>query len=225
MRTTEDIRMTQVISVVQEKGGAGKTTLLVGLASLMNSDGARVALIDTDAQQSLANWAKKSQSNIDWHYEESDERLVPVINSLKKSEKYDVIWIDTAGFKSAMSIYAINAASLVLIPTKANDADARGAIRTLSHVESVATSMDKKIDTRVIMMDVDKNTNITYAVLEALVGQGAPLLQSMCGHRTGFKEMTSTGSGPEGVAKTEVQSILAELQKSNLLDYYGVENG
>lgn len=217
--------MTQVISVVQEKGGAGKTTLLVALASLMDKDGARIALIDTDTQQSLSHWAEKSQTKMDWHYEESDERLVPVINSLKKSGEYDAIWIDTAGFKSAMSIYAINAASLVLIPTKANDADARGAIRTLSHVASVATSMDKSIETRVILMDVDKNTNITYAVQEALMGQGAPLLQSMCGHRTGFKEMTSTGGAPEGAAKIEIQSILAELQRSKLLDYYGVKNG
>jgi len=49
--------MTQVISVVQEKGGAGKTTLLTALASLMVADGAKIAVIDTDPQRHLEAWA------------------------------------------------------------------------------------------------------------------------------------------------------------------------
>lgn len=213
--------MTQVISLVQEKGGAGKTTLLIALAALMAKDGARVALVDTDPQKSLTNWAEKSDLPIDWHYEENDENLMSVIGALRKSKSYDVIWVDTAGFKSVMSIYAINAASLVLIPSKANDADARGAIKTLSHVNSVASSMDKSINARIIMMDVDKNTNITHAVIEAIKGQGAPVMRPLCGHRTGFKEMCSTGSGPDGAAKIEAQSVLAELQREMLIEYYG----
>lgn len=163
----------------------------------------------------------KEQTPLDWHYEEDDERLIPTIKSLKQhTPAYDAIFIDTAGFKSAMAIYAINAASLVLIPSKANEADAKGAMRTHSHVQSVAASMDKQIGSYVVMMDVDANTNITQSVTEALDAQEVPRLHAMCGHRTGFKEMTSTGLLPSGPARREAQTIIAELQQRALLDYY-----
>lgn len=213
--------MTQVISIVQEKGGAGKTTLLCSLAALMVDDGAKIAVIDTDPQRHLEAWAMKEQTALDWHYEENDELLVPTVKALKKeAPAYDAIFIDTAGFKSAMSIYAINSASLVLIPSKANEADAKGAIRTHAHVQSVAESMDKDIASFVVMMDVDSHTNITQSVTEALDGQSVPRLDAMCGHRTGFKEMTSTGSLPIGPARREAQKLLAELQHRQLIDYY-----
>lgn len=216
------VETVQVISVVQEKGGAGKTTLLTALASLMVQDGAKVAVIDTDPQRHLDSWAGKEETNLDWMYVENDEKLIPTIKHLKNADdKHDVIFIDTAGFKSAMSIYAISAANLVLIPTKANEADAKGAIRTYSHVDSVATSLDKEIKAYAVMMDVDANTNITHAITEALDAEGIPRIKEPCLHRTGFKEMTSTGKAPTGAAKKSAQSVLAEFQMLNLIKYYG----
>ena len=214
--------MTQVISVVQEKGGAGKTTLLTSLAALMVQDGAKVAVIDTDPQRHLEAWAKKGNIELDWMSEEDDERIIPTIRALKgTTPPYDAIFVDTAGFKSATAIYAITAASLVLIPSKANEADAKGAMRTFSHVESVAGSVEKDIPAYVVMMDVDTNTNITHSITEALDAKDIPRIQALCAHRTGFKEMTSTGRGPEGSAKRTAQAVLAEMQGRGLLDYYG----
>ena len=213
--------MTQVISVVQEKGGAGKTTLLTAIASLMVADGARIAVIDTDPQRHLESWAKKEQTSLDWLFEEDDEKLLPTVKALKKAElAYDAIFVDTAGFKSAMAMHAIAAASLILIPSKANEADAKGAKRTFSHVQSVAEAMEKEIPALVVMMDVDINTNITQAITDALDAQGVPRLNAMCAHRTGFKEMTSTGTAPQGAAKTSAQSVLADLQSRGLINFY-----
>lgn len=213
--------MTQVISVVQEKGGAGKTTLLTAIASLMVVDGARIAVIDTDPQRHLESWAKKEKTSLDWVFEEDDEKLLPTVKALKKAEPaYDAIFVDTAGFKSAMSMHAIAAANLILIPSKANEADAKGAKRTFSHVQSVAETMEKEIPALVVMMDVDTHTNITQAITDALDAQGVPRLSAMCAHRTGFKEMTSTGMAPQGAAKTSAQSILADLQGRGLINFY-----
>jgi chromosome partitioning protein len=213
--------MTQVIGVVQEKGGAGKTTLLTALASLMAADGAKIAVIDTDPQRHLEAWAKKNQTPLDWLYEENDEKLIPTVKALKKAEgPYDAIFIDTAGFKSAMAMHAIAASHLILIPSKANEADAKGAKRTFSHVESVAETMEKDIPAFVVMMDVDTNTNITEAIIQALDAQKVPRLKAMCAHRTGFKEMTSTGKAPQGPAKRSAQTVLAELQTRGLITFY-----
>ncbi|MCB0627568.1 MAG: ParA family protein [Saprospiraceae bacterium] len=213
--------MTQVISVVQEKGGAGKTTLLSSLAALMVDDGARVAVIDTDDRRNLEAWAKKGNIDLDWMYEDNDERLIPVVKKLKSADPaYDVIFIDTAGFKSALAIYAITASNLVLIPSKADESNAKAARRTYTHVQSVAESTDKDISGYVVLMDVDSRTNITKAIAEAIDGAGVPRLRAMCFSRTGFKEMQSTGQGPQGAAKAAAQSVLSELQARNLIAYY-----
>lgn len=213
--------MTQVISVVQEKGGAGKTTLLTAIASLMVVDGARIAVIDTDPQRHLESWAKKEQTRLDWIFEEDDEKLLPTVKALRKTEPvYDAIFVDTAGYKSAMAMHAIAAANLILIPSKASEADAKGAKRTFSHVQSVAETMEKEIPAFVVMMDIDANTNITQAIVEALDAQDVPRLNAMCAHRTGFKEMTSTGKVPQGSAKMSAQSVLAELQSRGLINFY-----
>lgn len=216
--------MTQVIGVVQEKGGAGKTTLLTAIAGLMVEDGARVALIDTDPQRHLEAWAAKGRTELDWLYEEDDEKLIPTVKALRAGEpSYDAVLIDTAGFKSAMAMHAIAAANLILIPSKASEADAKGAKRTYSHVQSVAEAMEKEIPAFVVMMDVDTNTNITQLVTDALDAQKVPRLRAVCAHRTGFKEMTSTGQSPQGSARRSAQAVLAELQGRGLVEYYRSE--
>ena len=169
----------------------------------------------------MESWAKKEQTSLDWLFEEDDEKLLPTVKALKKSEPaYDVIFVDTAGFKSAMAMHAIAAANLILIPSKANEADAKGAKRTFSHVQSVAETMEKEIPALVVMMDVDANTNITQAIVDALDAQNVPRLNAMCAHRTGFKEMTSTGMAPQGSAKRSVQTVLADLQSRGLINFY-----
>ena len=56
-------------------------------------------------------WAKKELTELDWLYEENDERLMPTVKTLRSREPtYDAILIDTAGFKSAMAMHAIAAA-------------------------------------------------------------------------------------------------------------------
>lgn len=210
--------MTFVVSVVQEKGGAGKTTLLASLASLLSERGRRVALIDTDPQRHLEAWASKDMLPLDYIYEENDEKLIPTVRFLKgATPPFDIIFIDTAGFKSAMAMHAIAAADLVLIPSKANEADAKGAVRTFSHVTSVADTMGKIIASAVVMMDIDPHTNITQSVVDAIDNHGLPRLQAMCGHRTGFKEMTSTGTAPTGRAKASADTILDELLDRQLI--------
>lgn len=211
---------TQVISVVQEKGGAGKTTLLETIAAQLVKDGARIALIDTDDRENLYRWASKEAISTDYLALIDDEKLIPTVRKLKEAA-YDAVLIDTAGYKSAMAIYAINAANLVLIPSKADEGDAVCAVRTYRHVQSVGENMDKEIPAYVVLTDVDPRTNITREIQSALISQGVPLLDVLVGHATGFKEMKSSGTGPtSGTAARESKKLIATLQEKQLLWYY-----
>lgn len=213
--------MTQVISAVQEKGGAGKTTLLAAMASLMAEDGIRVAVIDTDPQRHLEAWAGKNGADIDWLSEDDDEKLIPTVKSLKRAEHgYDIILIDTAGYKSAMAMHAVAAAQLVLVPSKTSEADARGARRTLSHVQSIAETMDRSIPAVVVMMDINPRTVIARSITEALDAHETPLLNANLPTRTGFREMVSTGR-LVGTARESARAVLEELCQTGLITLKG----
>ena len=110
----------------------------------MVHDGARVALIDAADRKNLFRWADKRKIETDFMALIDDEKLVPTVRKLKE-QGYDAVLIDTAGYKSAMSIYAIGAANLVLAPSKADEGDAICAMRTFKHIQSVSDNMEKEI--------------------------------------------------------------------------------
>ncbi|WP_395378078.1 AAA family ATPase [Marinicella sp. W31] len=211
---------TQVICAIQQKGGAGKTTTLITIISNMVKDGAKIALIDTDDRRNLYRWASKEKTKVDYIELDDDEKLIPMVKKLKEGD-YDAIFIDTAGYKSAMSFHASGASDLVLIPTPAEESSVMCALRTYKHIQAVESMVRRQISAYVLMMDVDKVTNITKAIRESLISQDVPLLDSMIGHATGFKEMHSTGLGPSaGAASRESIKLMSELQRRNLLWFY-----
>lgn len=210
--------MGQVISVVQQKGGVGKSTTLCSIAAWHAKDGAKVAIIDTDPQRTCEHWAEKQEVGVDVLYEDNDEQLAPAVQQL--SERYDLVLIDTAGYKSAMAMYAIALSDLVLIPTKAAEPDAAGAVRTWKHVNSVAMTSAKKAKPYIFLTDVDKRANITQAIKSVIEAQGAELISTPLWSLTGFKEMHSTGGLPTGSAYTALRQFIGNLQGRGLLSFY-----
>ncbi|HGW2004288.1 TPA: AAA family ATPase, partial [Klebsiella pneumoniae] len=52
----------KVISFLNPKGGSGKTTGTINVSTCIAKNN-RVAVVDTDPQQSLANWNKAEKAN------------------------------------------------------------------------------------------------------------------------------------------------------------------
>lgn len=213
----------QVISFLQEKGGAGKTTDLIIVATHMQKDGAKVAMIDTDQRQNLLRFCKKEKIDFDYQYVDDENLIKPTIRALK-SKGYDAIFIDTEGYKSTLSTYVIANSDIVFVPCKADESNAICAVRTYKNIETVCDNFEKEIATYVIMSDIDPSTNITQMIKSSISKQGIPMLNSIVGHATGFKEMLTTGEAPTtGAAKKYIQSLMCELQMRGLIQFYDKE--
>ena len=210
--------MAQIISAVQRKGGVAKSTSLICMAAQFVVDGAKVLIVDTDPQETCVKWEAKKDCGVDVAAHLDDETLLDVINEMSKT--YDIILIDTAGYQSAMAVYAMSASDLVLVPTPASEPDAEGAIKTIRHIKNVTANNIKKPEVRAIFTDVDKNTTITDAVLSQLTVAGVEAVKTPLWHRTGFKEVHSTGGLPGGSALTALNEFIATLQIEGLLDFY-----
>ena len=210
--------MPQVISAVQSKGGVAKSTTIISLAARLAKDGAKPLIIDTDPQQTCVKWVEKADCGVDAAEHLDHETLLDVIASVSKT--YDTIFIDTAGYTSAMAVYTIGASDLVLVPTRASEPDAEGAVKTIRHILNTTANNRRQPKVRALFTDVDRNTNITSVVLESLKSAGVEVIEAPMWHRTGFKEMHSTGGLPSGGALTALNQIIAAMQIDGLLDFY-----
>lgn len=215
--------MTQIITAIQQKGGTGKTTLLCALASLMSEDGARVAIIDTDPQESAADFAAACEAagmSIDYLRELDEDNLVPIARKLVKAGDHDAVFVDTAGIASRITDYAVHLADLVLVPVKPARPDVKGLIKSLKAVARVGEVQNKTIPAYMVFSDVDSQTRITSAWLAELEQMDTPLLKAQLMHRTGFREFMTAGGRLQGSARSVARAVLAEMQMLSLLDYY-----
>lgn len=214
---------TQVITAIQEKGGTGKTTLICMLASLMAEDGARVAIIDTDPQQTAIDFAKASErAGIEMDYlQEMDEgALVKKVKALAKEGSHDVIFVDTAGLASQITDYAVHASDLVLIPVKPAKPDVRGLVASIRTVENSEAVRNTTIPTYIVMTDVDSRARITASWLDEIKKLNRPLLDAHVLHRTGFREFMSTGDRLHGNARKVANALIGDMQVRGLITYY-----
>jgi chromosome partitioning protein len=209
----------QIITAVQQKGGAGKSTMVSCLAAAMCEDGAKVLIIDTDPQQSCVEWSDQNErENLDVVAHDKEDSIFDLIDKLES--RYDVIFVDTAGYDSRMATYAIQVSNLILIPSGGSKKDIMGAARTWVHAENL-TKRNKEIpDIRIVLWKVKPGTNVLSNAKESLEKSGLPVLNAIVPNLTGFDEISWTGGLPEGKAYQHVKQFLAALQIGNLLKFY-----
>lgn len=208
--------MAKVISFVQEKGGAGKSTLLCCLAALLKAREANVAIIDTDPNGDSHSWAMSNQVNIDALSLLSDSKLAPTIRKLK--ETYDVILIDTAGYKSSMSTFALGHSDMVIIPCNGGANDVQKAKNTHMHIKTTEDNLGKSIQHRVVFVGAQKATNSTKsAKTEFEQMNGVAVLKAGLWYVDSLKEFFKKTTIPKGRANTFSNEVLGDLQIEGVL--------
>jgi chromosome partitioning protein len=122
------------IVLATQKGGSGKSTLAIGLAVAAMGSGHRVAVIDTDQQGTISNWARR-RALPEPRIERADSS-VEIERALRmlKNNKYTLAVIDTPATNNYLSSSAIGAADLCLIPARSSLADIEAALPTLGIV-------------------------------------------------------------------------------------------
>lgn len=208
--------MTQIIAAVQEKGGVGKSMILCALAAHLAEDGLSVAIVDTDPQATCAHWVAAGDVAVDIVPCLDEDRIADVLDAV--AERHRAVLIDTAGYKSAMAIYAVQWADTVLVPMAPAMPDARGAIAVWRHVENAARAARRTVTPRVVLNQVNERAAITTKVRAAIDAVAMPVLDTRLPQLTGFREMLSRGGPPRGKARKAFAGLVAELRGDGLLD-------
>lgn len=126
-----------IIAIVSQKGGSGKTTLTLHLATIGAHEGRKSCVIDTDPQATAAAWG-------DWRGGDYLPLIVtcPPTRLARTVEKAvetgcDMVVIDTPPHGEAAARAAVNAADIVLVPSRLRPFDLHALEAT---AELLATS-------------------------------------------------------------------------------------
>lgn len=196
--------MAFVIAVAQRKGGAGKSTLAANLATALAGRGARVALLDTDPQKSLARWHAEragamAQAAALAFEDPSGWRVPAALDRLRKS--HDFVVVDTPPHDDTDARLAIRGADLALVPLQPSHADLWASEATLGMARA------EKTPVQMVLTRVPATGKLKDEIAAALAEKGLPVLGATLGNRSAFPAAFARGLG---VTEAAPRSIAAE---------------
>jgi chromosome partitioning protein len=177
-----------VLAVMSQKGGAGKTTLAVHLAVAAQRRGLKVAVFDTDPQQSALVWFKAR---------EADEPTVAAIPT------------PNAGV-DAVDVAAV--ATKILVPVRPSVFDLSAAKRTIEIIKKAG------VDSLLVLSACPHRAPEISMAREALGLSGLPVAEISIGDRRPYARAIQTGRAviefePDGKAAEEINALLNEVLK------------
>ncbi len=127
----------KILVLAAQKGGAGKTTLATNIAVEAERTGdGPVALIDTDPQGSLAEWAEERASATPLLVQCSSHKLSQQIK-VRREAGTKLMVIDTPPAIKAAIAQVISASDLVVIPMRPSAHDLRAVGKTIEIAENL----------------------------------------------------------------------------------------
>ena len=112
-----------VLAVLNPKGGSGKSTLATNLARALQLTGRNVLVVDADPQGTARDWRQTAGDDVDLPPVFGVDRPTLEKDIPKVADGFDVVVIDGAAKAAPMSVSAVKAADVVLIPVQPSAAD------------------------------------------------------------------------------------------------------
>ncbi len=212
------------IALAATKGGVGKTTIACALAVEAAKSGARVALLDTDPQLSLARWhelrgfpANPKRLDVD----ASSEAM-----ALVQSQRWDYLIIDTPPAMIDRIEAAVFIADVVIVPLRPSGLDAE-AVRD---VVFLCEEYGKRFAFLLNQVPESGYKRIVAGTRKFLEGAGPILKTEISLRKVYVSAMTLGKSGPElnagkeAAAAKEAADEMASLW-AEILAFAGAEHG
>jgi chromosome partitioning protein len=202
----------QIVAVCNTKGGVGKSTLAAALAVRAAQDGdRRVAIVDLDAQQTLAAWFK--DRSIKDRPEVFGGELSPASAVEKLSlAGWDLVFLDGPPSFLELVKEAIEVADLVLIPVKPSVPDLR------STQDAVVLARQARKPILVVINDATARDNTVDTTRAVLDGAKVPVAKQVMHHRVshmhGFaagKTAAEVNGGRDREAAKEIDALWVEV--------------
>lgn len=204
------------IAFLSQKGGAGKTTLATCIARQLQLDGEPVILIDSDPQGSARDWRAATEQDTVLVVGLDRPTLDKDIKALSDNGKKWVI-IDGAPRNAEMTVSAIKAADLVIIPVQPSPYDVWATEDLVEIIKARQEVTNGKPKAAFLISRAFKRTELSREVFTALEELGLPVFESMTTQRQTYPKTASEGLTPSdvepnGEAAKEIKAIVKEIR-------------
>lgn len=211
--------MSQIISLIQQKGGVGKTTLAVHLAFQIKSDrpDLTVCIADADPQNSATKWIERARARGDFSL-----NAVPVgrdgegkhLKRELEAIEADVIVVDLLPAIASVSLRAALYSDMMLVPVGASLLDIEAAEEAVD-VCREALELNAAKSYLVVPSRIRGGTSAGKEIREALSSFG-PVSRSSIGLRIQFSDAATGGYGidtyaPGSAGHKEIQTLTSEV--------------
>lgn len=202
-----------IISILNQKGGTGKTTLAVNIAREYTNRSLRSLLVDSDSQGSALRWHEESGGEL------IDLTCLPV-NTLDKDilkfkPSYDRIIVDGIPRVSPLTLCAIKAADVVLIPVQPSFYDIWATEDLVRLVKDRIEMTEGKLKAAFVISRRIKGTLIGHETIEQLKKLDLPIFLNGTYQRIEYAKAVQQGRTvceQYTAATKEIFEIVNELE-------------
>jgi chromosome partitioning protein len=200
-----------VISFLNPKGGSGKTTSVINIATCIARNN-KVAVVDTDPQQSLANWNKAEKANFDVFTVTSEKDVYTI---RKELTDYTYVIIDGAGALSVITAAAVMVSDLVIIPVTPSPLDFSASGAVISVLE--AQAYNRPVECRFLITRKIEQATMLTVLRESIAATGFASLRTAITQRQSYVKSVLDGETVfdtnDSAAKGEIEVLTAEILK------------
>jgi len=180
-----------IISILNQKGGTGKTTLAVNIAREYTIRTMSTLLVDSDSQGSAQRWHERSGGDL------IDMTCLPMTtldkDVLKFADQYARIIIDGVPRISPLTICAIKAADLILIPVQPSPYDIWATEDLVRNVKDRIEMTEGRTKAAFIVSRKIKGTNIGKEIYDHLEKLDLPILKNGTHQRVEYAKTVESG--------------------------------
>lgn len=201
-----------VVAMAARKGGCGKSTLVTHLAVAAIQDGKRVAIVDLDPQATVSEWADDRGEDPPDVVSSQPARLGKILDNMRGN--YDLVLIDTPPTTGEADRVAIEAADLVLVPTRIQTSDIAAVLRSIDKASS------QKKPTFVIFNDEapGRRRSVAQETRAVLAQRGIEVAPQVIHSRIVFGESqdasrTALETDPTSIAADEIRALYGWMNK------------
>ena len=191
----------KVVALVAQKGGVGKSTLATNLARSFQRRGARVLLVDCDQQRTATDWSMSASDGeeVPTVTQQQTPNLPKVLPELGAS--FDLVVIDGAAQVQEMSVSAVKAADLVLVPAQPSAADVWSAEETIEIIRARQNVTGGSPRAALVISRAITGTNLAEGVAGHLEAFDLPVLEGTH-QRVAYAKALGSGRGVQDLASS-----------------------
>jgi chromosome partitioning protein len=195
------------------KGGSGKSTLASCLAVHWQQSGNRTAIIDADPQRTIARLAAREKALGGVHVvDDATEDAWRVAQRLVGA--YDIVIIDTPGFRSQATLACLGISDFVLVPVKPSPFDVDRMLDTLNILINGVSG--RRPDFRCVLTQTTRDSIVAKHIRSELAEARFPVLQGEIVNRVAYAEAALWGATPnliepDGPAARDIALVADEI--------------